>query len=289
MWDAWSFFKLLDLDAGGSVEIEEFFKGCLRRTDHQPWQSCMEFDTRHCRHNQSLVSLVLTVGQPQKITLVCLHWLSLMAIWSTSLLKMRLKKVGFPYKLMDRLRGQARGVDLGKLLHDQRWLIKAQGRFQSYMEVGVTGWRSGGPVGWQLAIFRLLVVGLMPWLAEACFFCGMLMQVYSVSYWLYVVMQVFDVIEQPANSDRQRVKRVTCIELFIDWLVKTMIKVQCTNFDNSRNFVLNIGGSWQTIYELRKRQKFVTPHRLFSIIITIIIHKNMYFTKPCCVAIFMKV
>ena len=41
---------------------------------------------------------------------------------------------------MDRLRGQARGVDLGKLLHDQRWLIKAQGRFQSYMEVGVTGW-----------------------------------------------------------------------------------------------------------------------------------------------------
>jgi len=63
VWDAWSFFKLLDLDAGGSVEIEEFFKGCLR------------------------------------------------------------------------LRGQARGVDLGKLLHDQRWLIKAQGRFQSYVEV----------------------------------------------------------------------------------------------------------------------------------------------------------
>ena len=31
VWDAWSFFKLLDLDAGGSVEIEEFFKGCLRR------------------------------------------------------------------------------------------------------------------------------------------------------------------------------------------------------------------------------------------------------------------
>lgn len=62
VWDAWSFFKLLDLDAGGSVEIEEFFKGCLR------------------------------------------------------------------------LRGQARGVDLGKLLHDQRWLIKAQGRFQAYME-----------------------------------------------------------------------------------------------------------------------------------------------------------
>lgn len=62
VWDAWSFFKLLDLDAGGSVEIEEFFKGCLR------------------------------------------------------------------------LRGQARGVDLGKLLHDQRWLIKAQGRFQAYVE-----------------------------------------------------------------------------------------------------------------------------------------------------------
>ncbi|CAJ1383392.1 unnamed protein product [Effrenium voratum] len=65
VWDAWSFFKLLDLDAGGSVEIEEFFKGCLR------------------------------------------------------------------------LRGQARGVDVGKLLHDQRWLIKAQGRFQTYVEAKV--------------------------------------------------------------------------------------------------------------------------------------------------------
>ncbi|CAE7434911.1 SCN11A [Symbiodinium natans] len=28
--DAWSFFKLLDQDGGGSVEIEEFLKGCLR-------------------------------------------------------------------------------------------------------------------------------------------------------------------------------------------------------------------------------------------------------------------
>ena len=28
--DAWGFFKLLDSDGGGSVEIEEFFLGCLR-------------------------------------------------------------------------------------------------------------------------------------------------------------------------------------------------------------------------------------------------------------------
>ena len=28
--DAWSFFKLLDVDGGGSVEIEEFLMGCLR-------------------------------------------------------------------------------------------------------------------------------------------------------------------------------------------------------------------------------------------------------------------
>jgi len=28
--DAWSFFKLLDRDGGGSVEVEEFLKGCLR-------------------------------------------------------------------------------------------------------------------------------------------------------------------------------------------------------------------------------------------------------------------
>eukprot|EP00439_Symbiodinium_sp_Y106_P083215 s119_g23.t1 len=62
VWDAWSFFKLLDLDSGGAVDIEEFFKGCLR------------------------------------------------------------------------LRGQARGVDVGKLMHDQSWLIKNQGHFQTYME-----------------------------------------------------------------------------------------------------------------------------------------------------------
>ena len=30
VWDAWSFFKLLDLDSGGAVEIEEFLMGCLR-------------------------------------------------------------------------------------------------------------------------------------------------------------------------------------------------------------------------------------------------------------------
>lgn len=30
VWDPWSFFKLLDIDGGGSVEIEEFFMGCLR-------------------------------------------------------------------------------------------------------------------------------------------------------------------------------------------------------------------------------------------------------------------
>ncbi|CAE7948121.1 unnamed protein product, partial [Symbiodinium sp. KB8] len=30
VWDAWSFFKLLDEDAGGVVEIEEFLMGCLR-------------------------------------------------------------------------------------------------------------------------------------------------------------------------------------------------------------------------------------------------------------------
>lgn len=30
VWDAWTFFKLLDMDAGGAVEIEEFLLGCLR-------------------------------------------------------------------------------------------------------------------------------------------------------------------------------------------------------------------------------------------------------------------
>jgi len=62
VWDAWSFFKLLDEDGGGSVEIEEFFLGCLR------------------------------------------------------------------------FRGPARSMDVGRLLQDQKWLIKSQGRAQHYME-----------------------------------------------------------------------------------------------------------------------------------------------------------
>lgn len=61
--DAWSFFKLLDLDEGGEVEIEEFLMGCLR------------------------------------------------------------------------LRGNARAIDVGKIIHDQTWLIRNVGKFQTYVEV----------------------------------------------------------------------------------------------------------------------------------------------------------
>ncbi|CAE7039850.1 Cacna1h [Symbiodinium sp. CCMP2456] len=63
VWDAWSFFKLLDLDQGGAVSVDEFLMGCLR------------------------------------------------------------------------FRGAARAMDVGKLLHDQNWLIKAQSRFQGHAEV----------------------------------------------------------------------------------------------------------------------------------------------------------
>jgi len=63
VWDAWSFFKLLDTDGGGAIDIEEFFMGCLR------------------------------------------------------------------------FRGYASAMDVGKLIQDQRWLIKSQGKFQSYVEV----------------------------------------------------------------------------------------------------------------------------------------------------------
>jgi len=62
IWDAWSFFKLLDLDGGGAVELEEFFRGCLR------------------------------------------------------------------------LHGQARSIDIGTVMHDQRWLIRNQGQFHGYVE-----------------------------------------------------------------------------------------------------------------------------------------------------------
>lgn len=30
IWDAWTFFRLLDADGGGEVEVEEFLMGCLR-------------------------------------------------------------------------------------------------------------------------------------------------------------------------------------------------------------------------------------------------------------------
>eukprot|EP00439_Symbiodinium_sp_Y106_P040509 s387_g4.t5 len=63
VWDAWSFFKLLDKDSGGAVEIEEFLMGCLR------------------------------------------------------------------------LRGQATAMDVGKIINDQQWLMKTQGKFNAYMEV----------------------------------------------------------------------------------------------------------------------------------------------------------
>ncbi|CAJ1383570.1 unnamed protein product [Effrenium voratum] len=63
--DAWSFFKLLDLDAGGSVEIEEFLMGCLH------------------------------------------------------------------------LRGTARAIDVGKIIHDQAWLIKNQERRCGFRDVVV--------------------------------------------------------------------------------------------------------------------------------------------------------
>lgn len=61
VYDAWSFFKLLDADGGGCVEAEEFFEGCLR------------------------------------------------------------------------FRGQARAVEVGKVLQDQQWLIRSQSKFQSFV------------------------------------------------------------------------------------------------------------------------------------------------------------
>lgn len=62
VWDAWSFFKMLDLDDSGAVDIEEFLMGCLR------------------------------------------------------------------------VRGTAKAIDIGKIIHDQTWQIKEQGKFQTYVE-----------------------------------------------------------------------------------------------------------------------------------------------------------
>mmetsp|Transcript_27529 Transcript_27529/g.64164 ORF Transcript_27529/g.64164 Transcript_27529/m.64164 type:complete len:587 (+) Transcript_27529:42-1802(+) len=63
IWDAWSFFKLLDSAGDGAVDLEEFFEGCMR------------------------------------------------------------------------FRGTARAMDVGRIMQDQRWLIKSQGRFQSYISM----------------------------------------------------------------------------------------------------------------------------------------------------------
>ncbi|CAE7729046.1 CACNA1G [Symbiodinium pilosum] len=62
IWDAWTFFKLLDVDGGGEIEVEEFLMGCLR------------------------------------------------------------------------LRGQASAMDIQRIIHEQNWLIRSQGKFHTYME-----------------------------------------------------------------------------------------------------------------------------------------------------------
>eukprot|EP00913_Durusdinium_trenchii_P020968 g19703.t1 len=70
VWDAWSFFKLLDLDQRGDIEIEKFLMGCLR------------------------------------------------------------------------LRGNAKAIDMCKLIHDQAWLLKTQSNFHSHTDPQL--W-AGGP------------------------------------------------------------------------------------------------------------------------------------------------
>ncbi|CAL1125696.1 unnamed protein product [Cladocopium goreaui] len=63
IWDAWTFFKMVDDDGGGTIPMDEFLMGCLR------------------------------------------------------------------------LRGQARAVDVGRIIHDQQWMIKNFGKFQTHVEV----------------------------------------------------------------------------------------------------------------------------------------------------------
>lgn len=63
IWDAWTFFKMVDDDGGGTIPMDEFLMGCLR------------------------------------------------------------------------LRGQARAVDVGRVIHDQQWMIKNFGKFQTHVEV----------------------------------------------------------------------------------------------------------------------------------------------------------
>ena len=70
LWDAWSFFKLLDVDAGGSVELEEFFLGCLRFRGHaramdvgmvlqdQKWQIESQGNLAHVRSCDLRVQLL---------------------------------------------------------------------------------------------------------------------------------------------------------------------------------------------------------------------------------------
>lgn len=73
VWDAWSFFKLLDSDGGGAVELNEFLMGCLR------------------------------------------------------------------------LRGQARSMDVVRVMRDQAWLLSQQSRFWTYMEAELAEMRERLP------------------------------------------------------------------------------------------------------------------------------------------------
>ncbi|CAJ1404753.1 unnamed protein product [Effrenium voratum] len=82
IWDAWSFFKCLDLDAGGAVEIEEFLMGCLRLRgqataidvgkiiSNQTWQ------LRNQGHFQAYIEVKLQELTSQMATLTGVNGLS---------------------------------------------------------------------------------------------------------------------------------------------------------------------------------------------------------------------
>eukprot|EP00439_Symbiodinium_sp_Y106_P053568 s540_g7.t1 len=102
--DAWSFFKLLDMDGGGSVEIEEFLMGCLRLRG-----AARAIDVSKIIHDQRLFLHQGTVCADAYSP--CSYPLSHLGVYHLSVMKR-----------------------LGKT-----WLIKNQGKFQTYVEEQMAG------------------------------------------------------------------------------------------------------------------------------------------------------
>eukprot|EP00439_Symbiodinium_sp_Y106_P010716 s4611_g1.t1 len=96
--DAWSFFKLLDRDGGGSEPRLICFTEYVVQTKLRAMAQGAVLQAADIRNPDAV--------EVEEFLKGCL-----------------------------RFRGQARAIDIGQLLHDQGWLLRHQSRFHTYMEM----------------------------------------------------------------------------------------------------------------------------------------------------------